>query len=137
MKDKDRQEILSQLQGAFFTEEKQETRMTTEVLRFDNHNIARMTSIRELPIEEQIYAKYPDAVVVKEMITILGSNQETPVKEASKRLNKMLVDTGGDESAVEKLISLCRNFEMKYYSTADGIKKQMVLYCFIAEADKL
>ncbi len=37
MKYKDRQEILAQLQDAFIPEEKRESRLTTEVIRIDNH----------------------------------------------------------------------------------------------------
>ncbi len=137
MKNQDRQEILSQLQDAFFSEDKQDDRMTTEVLRIDNRNVARMTSIKERPTEDQLYTKYPNAVVVKEMITILNGYSERSIKEAGKKLQSKLVEASEDADTIYKLIDLCRDYQSKYLSTLDTIKKQMVLYCFISDFGKM
>ena len=80
MNNKDRREILAQLQDTFVPEEKRESRLTTEVLRIDNHNVARVTQIKDPPLEDQIYAKYPDTVSIKEMIMLLRGNSESSVK---------------------------------------------------------
>ena len=137
MTNSDRKEILSQLQDAFVTEDKIDHRVATEVVRIDNHNAARLTQIKQPTVEEQLYAKYPDAVNVKEMIAILGSNSETSVKLAGTKLKKMLMDAFNDPVTVGKLVSLSRDFHAKFYSTSNDIKKQMVLYCFVSEMNKI
>ncbi|MCR5324052.1 MAG: hypothetical protein K6E85_12360 [Lachnospiraceae bacterium] len=137
MKDKDRIEILVQLQDAFIPEEKRESRLTTEVLRIDNHNVARVTEIKDPPLEEQLYAKYPDAIAIKEMIMILSGNNEKPVKEAGTRLRKKFVGAFEDPEMIIKLAAVCRDAETKYYSTTDDIRKQLLLYRFVADVDKI
>lgn len=133
MKYKDRQEILTQLQDAFIPEEKRESRLTTEVIRIDNHNVARVTEIKDLSVEEQLYAKYPDAVVIKEMITAMSKSTDSSVKKAGSRLREIFTEAFEDPEKINKLVNLCREYETKYYSTADEIKKQLVLYCLASE----
>ena len=137
MKYKDRSEILAQLQDAFGSDERPEARLTTEVVRIDNHNVARVTQIKDPTIEEQLYAKYPDALSVKEMIGILESNPESNIKSTGLKLHRMLTGAFSDEEAIQKLVKICRDYESKLYSTSDGVKKQLVLYCFVADLDKL
>ncbi|MBP5331145.1 MAG: hypothetical protein J6Y89_04780, partial [Lachnospiraceae bacterium] len=96
MKFRDRSEILAQLQDAFVQEEKKESRVTTEVLRIDNHNVARVTQIRDPSLEEKLYAKYPEAVTIREMITILGSSDDSDIKQAGLRLQKKTLDSFDD-----------------------------------------
>ncbi|MCR5329774.1 MAG: hypothetical protein K6E62_01110 [Lachnospiraceae bacterium] len=133
MKNKDRQEILAQLSDAFIPEEKRELRLTTEVVRMDNHNVARVTEIRELSGEEQLYAKYPEAVAVKEMITILSRDSDRSVQKGADRLRELLMGSAEDPEKIDKLTAACRECQTKYYSTVDDIKRQMVLYCFVSE----
>ena len=137
MNNKDRREILAQLQDTFVPEEKRESRLTTEVLRIDNHNVARVTQIKDPPLEDQIYAKYPDTVSIKEMIMLLRGNSESSVKEAGGRLRKSFVDAFDDEEMLMKIADICRDYESMYYSTADDIKKQLLLYRFVSEFDKI
>ena len=137
MNNKDRREILAQLQDTFVPEEKRESRLTTEVLRIDNHNVARVTQIKDPPLEDQIYAKYPDTVSIKEMIMLLRGNSESSVKEAGGRLRKAFVDAFDDEEMLMKIADICRDYESMYYSTADDIKKQLLLYRFVSEFDKI
>ena len=61
----EKQVILAQLRGAFIPEEKHESRLTTELLRIDNHNVARVTEIKDYPPEEQIYERYPDSISIR------------------------------------------------------------------------
>ena len=133
----EKQEILAQLRGVFIPEEKRESRLTTELLRIDNHNVARVTEIKDYPPEEQIYERYPDSISIKEMTMVLSGNSESSVKEAGTRLRKMFLDSLEDIDRIREIATVCRDFETKYYSTADDIKKQLVLYCLISELDKM
>ena len=135
MKNQDRQEILTQLQDAFGMEEQRQSRITTEILRIDNHNVARVTQIKEPSIEEQLYAKYPEAVSVREMINILENNYEPHIKESGRRLRKMLIGAFGDEAMIQKLVKACREYQTKFYGTPDSIRKQLLLYYFVSEIE--
>ena len=71
------------------------------------------------------------------MIGILESNPESNIKSTGLKLHRMLTGAFSDEEAIQKLVKICRDYESKLYSTSDGVKKQLVLYCFVADLDKL
>ena len=68
---------------------------------------------------------------------VLSGNNESSVKEAGTRLRKMFLDALDDIDRIKEIAEVCRDFETKYYSTADDIKRQFVLYCLISEIDKM
>ncbi len=130
MKYKDRAEILGQLKDAFETEDVKNSRLTTEVVHFDGHDIARVTSIAPPPQCEEIYSKYPKAYVVKRLIGILKAAEVPKAQEVCKKLETTLISIDPSTDEFEQFLLKCVDCEQRIYGSPIGSTQREIAYCY-------
>lgn len=129
MKYKDRADILGQLKDAFEIENVTDTRITTEVVSFDGHNIARVTNIAPPPQCEEVYNKYPKAYIVKRLIGILRASENPKAPKVCERLETLLVSIDPATDRFEQYLSMCLDCEHRIYgSSTNSAQREMAIY---------
>lgn len=134
MKYKDRADILEQLKDAFVPDNTvKESRVTTEVVRMDGHNVARVTNITQVSQGEEIYAKYPKSYVVKNLIGILKTVNMVDAVKACDKLEHTLFALAHKPDELDELLRICTECEQRIYGSPIGSTQREMVYYYIID----